>query len=41
MCHLSEKMKKTLVDFNMIEENANVLLCVSGGIDSMALLDFI
>ncbi len=39
MSQLKQKTKKTLARFSMIEENAVVLLCVSGGIDSMALLD--
>ena len=39
MSHLREKVKKTLKAFSMIKEKANVLLCVSGGVDSIVLLD--
>ena len=34
-----DKVKKTIRDHAMIDQNEAVLLCVSGGIDSMALLD--
>lgn len=39
MSQLKQKTKKTLARFSMIEEGATVLLCVSGGMDSMAMLD--
>ena len=39
MSQLEQKTKKTLARFSMIEEGALVLLCVSGGMDSMAMLD--
>lgn len=39
MSQFVSKVKKTIIDYSMIEENANVLLCVSGGMDSMAMLD--
>ncbi|MBE9532169.1 MAG: tRNA(Ile)-lysidine synthetase, partial [Proteobacteria bacterium] len=39
MSNLSEKVKKTLKKFSMLKENSKVLLCVSGGVDSVVLLD--
>lgn len=39
MSKLIKKFKKTLADFSMLSEGARVLICVSGGIDSVVLLD--
>lgn len=36
-----EKIFKAINEFNMIKENENVIVCTSGGADSMALLHFL
>lgn len=39
--HLKKWMEKAIIDYNMLEEGDRILVAVSGGVDSLVLLDLL